>query len=421
MNPSLTQIFATSIFGFAVLHTFICNRFLSLAHQFKEGSVKRNIFQLLGEVEVVFGIWAAAFLIVMIFLDGPSAMVNYAESLDFTEPLFVFALMTVAATRPVIDLATRVLSVVSNLLPLSPQLSTYFISLSLGPLLGSLITEPAAMVVVALILKNRFFGEGASDRLKYATLALLFVNVSIGGALTHFAAPPVLMVANKWQWGFGFMISNFGWKVAIAVICNSAVGTYLLRRDLFSLKWSTVSERNLHLRMSFAHLAFLLLIVVASHHAVIFMGLFLLFLGFASVTDAYQDRLQIKESLLVAFFLGGVVVLGAEQSWWLGPLIQKLNPLPLFLGTTGLTAFTDNAALTYIGSRLEGVSDAFKFALVAGALAGGGLTVIANAPNPAGYSILRERFGTDGIKPLRLFKYALLPTLVAMACLWLLG
>ena len=53
------------------------------------------------------------------------------------------------------------------------------------------------MTLLAIVLKRRYFDQGVSPRLAYATLGLLFVNVSIGGTLTHFAAPPVLMVAKN--------------------------------------------------------------------------------------------------------------------------------------------------------------------------------------------------------------------------------
>jgi len=120
----------------------------------------------------------------------------------------------------------------------------------------------------------------------------------------------------------------------------------------------------------------------------------------------------------VAFFLAGLVVLARLQRWWLEPLIRNLDALPLFLGSTVLTAFTDNAALTYLGSQIPQVTEAFKYALVAGAVAGGGLTVIANAPNPVGFSILRESFGPEGISPAGLAAGAAVPTAIAMACLW---
>jgi hypothetical protein len=167
-----------------------------------------------------------------------------------------------------------------------------------------------------------------------------------------------------------------------------------------------------------AHLVFLALVVFTSHHIPVFLGLFLFFLGLATVTKEFQDELKLKESSLVAFFLAGLVVLGGLQGWWLGPLISRLQAIPLFLGTTVLTAFTDNAALTYLGAQIPDISFSFKYALVAGAVAGGGLTVIANAPNPAGFTILQGSFGQEGISPARLIAAALMPTLIAMACLW---
>jgi predicted cation transporter len=117
---------------------------------------------------------------------------------------------------------------------------------------------------------------------------------------------------------------------------------------------------------------------------------------------------------LVAFFLGGLVVLGGMQQWWLQPVLTGMSDTAVFYGATALTAVTDNAALTYLGSLVEGLSPEFKQALVAGAVTGGGLTIIANAPNPAGVSILRDRFNEQAINPLGLFLAALPPTLIAM-------
>jgi Na+/H+ antiporter NhaD/arsenite permease-like protein len=111
------------------------------------------------------------------------------------------------------------------------------------------------------------------------------------------------------------------------------------------------------------------------------------------------------------------------QAYWLKPLIESLSGNALFFGATGLTAITDNAALTYLGSLVDGISDELKYALVAGAVAGGGLTVIANAPNPAGIGILQgaKVFKDEGISPLGLFLGALLPTVIAIIFFWLLS
>jgi Na+/H+ antiporter NhaD/arsenite permease-like protein len=130
--------------------------------------------------------------------------------------------------------------------------------------------------------------------------------------------------------------------------------------------------------------------------------------------------LLIKEALLVAFFLAGLVVLGGLQRWWLQPIVSALEPLALFFGALGLTALTDNAALTYLGSLIAGISSESKYMLVAGAVAGGGLTVIANAPNPAGLALLKRGFADESVGAGGLLLGALGPTVVAAAAFLLL-
>jgi hypothetical protein len=376
----------------------------------------------MGEIEIVFGIWAGFLVAAVFLLEGRLQAIHYLESLNFTEPVFVFAIMTVSATRPILQFAGSLIGTCSRLMFLPERVGFYAASLILGPLLGSFITEPAAMTVTALLLRDRYFAPGVSERFRYLTLAVLFVNVSIGGTLTPFAAPPILMVAGPWQWDFNFMVTRFGWKALIAVILNAGLVTLYLQREIRNSAPDLVPPPTQAVPrwLCALHLAALAMIATVMHHPVVFMGVFLYFLGLTLVTRQYQDELQLKGSLLVAFFLAGLVVLCKPQSWWLEPLISELKPAALFGGTVLLTAFTDNAAITFLGAQLPDVSEAFKYALVSGAVAGGGLTVIANAPNPAGFSILQPTFGPEGISPVGLFKAAVIPTLIAMACFWLL-
>ena len=243
---------------------------------------------------------------------------------------------------------------------------------------------------------------------------------SIGGVLTRFAAPPV-DVAAKWNWDFVFMMSNFGWKAMIAVVVNAALVVFVFRKELGKLPLPEQGTRTpMSIPLVIVHLLFLLGLVVFAHHPAVFMGIFLLFLGVATAYRQYQDRLILREGLLVAFFLAGLVVLGGKQQWWLEPLLMSMSSDAVFFGAAALTAITDNAALTYLGSLVEGLSDEFKYMLVAGAVAGGGLTVIANAPNPAGMSIVRRHFNDESVHPLGLLLAALPPTLVAIVALrWL--
>lgn len=421
MTPSLLDLFATACFAIAILHTFSVKRFQHIANSYPEGSVGENFFHLLGEVEVVFGLWAAVFIAFFAFQSGVGDAIHYLEERNFTEPGFVFVIMVVCATRPILVAAEKVIELSSYILPFKRPLAFYVTTLVLGPLLGSLITEPAAMTMTALILLERFYRQKVSNKLMYATIGLLFVNVSIGGTLTPYAAPPVLMVAGKWGWDLAFMLTHFGWKAIFAILISTSVIAFRFRKELTEVPWQTERRADpIPIWVSISYFLFLIMIVATAHYMVVFSGLFLLFLGLVTVTQEFQKELHLREGLLVAFFLGGLVILGGPQRWWLEPLLAKLGSLPLFLGSMSLTAITDNAALTYLGSQVPNLPEASRYALVAGSVAGGGLTVIANAPNPAGYGILNSSFGKDGISPLGLFLSSLFPTIVAAACFWLL-
>ena len=418
MEPTTIEVIATILFAIAVIHTFLVKKFEHIAHAYPKGSMGAEFFHFLGEVEAVFGMWAAVFMIFMAMSEGAHDAIEYLETgVNFTEPAFVFVIMAMAGTRPVIKFAEQMIIAVSRLIPLGEKMSFYCSALVIGPLLGSFITEPAAMTVTALILQKNFYSKpDMSTKFKYATLGLLFVNVSIGGTLSHFAAPPVLMVAGKWGWGLMHMIGNFGYKAAISVILGTAIIAFMNKKELkgkFDLRPDNEERMSPKWWITVAHLFFLAVVVASAHHMVVFMGVFLFFLGFTTVTQEYQDPVKLKESLLVGFFLGGLVVLGGLQKWWLQPLLASLDSMPLYLGSTALTGITDNAALTYLGSLVE-LSAEKKYYLVAGAVTGGGLTVIANAPNPAGFGILKGNFGEDGISPIGLLKAALLPTGLAL-------
>lgn len=419
MNPSTVQLVGTALFAVAVAHTFLTKYFEHLAHLQPNHA---GFWHLLGEVEVVFGFWAFVLLVFMAVAGGGAATpAQYLEGLNYAEPAFVFVIMVVAASRPVLELCKVGARMLARYIPLSNSLAFYFVCLSVVPLLGSFITEPAAMTLAALMLRDNFYSKNISHRLKYVTLGALFVNVSIGGTLTHFAAPPVLMVAAKWNWDMWYMLGHFGWKSAIAVFTNAGIATLLFARELRALDVDGAgADRTVPWSLILLHVAFLVGIVYFAHHPVAFVGLFLLFLGVAEAYKHYHDRLMLREGLMVGFFLAGLVTLGAQQQWWLQDALAGMDSTALYFGATALTAITDNAALTYLGSLVEGTSDAFKYSLVAGAVTGGGLTVIANAPNPAGFAILRSYFDDEAINPLGLFVTALPPTIVAILAFQLL-
>ncbi|MGH7970819.1 MAG: putative Na+/H+ antiporter, partial [Limisphaerales bacterium] len=342
------------------------------------------------------------------------------HGLDFTEPLFVVVVMTIASSRPILRLAERLTGLFAAAGRGTPG-ARWLAVLTVGPVLGSFITEPAAMTICALLLAEHFYERKPSLKFSYATLGLLFVNVSIGGTLTPFAAPPVLMVAEKWGWGLSFMLDKFGWKALTGIGAANLIYWLAFRKELRGLRPPGTAKtagtaaspqgEPIPVWVTAVHLLFLVWTVLNAHYPALFIGGFLFYLAFLQTTEHHQNELALRPALLVGFFLAGLVVHGGLQAWWIGPVLTRLDEVPLFFGATGLTAFNDNAAVTYLASQVPHLGTELRYAVVAGAVAGGGLTVIANAPNPAGQSIL-SRFFPDGISAWRLFLGAFTPTVV---------
>ena len=245
------NLVSTLIFLCAIIHTFLTSKFLAYAHKWehehrekiKQGLAHKHsvhipagIFHFLGEVEVVFGLWVVALCAAILFYYDLHTVVSYiTHKVNFTEAMFVVVIMILASTRPILKLAEMLMLKIANLM--GGTLAAWWLTiLTVGPLLGSLITEPAAMIISALLLAHKLYDLGPSMKFKYATIGLLFVNISIGGTLTHFAAPPVLMVAGPWGWGMGHMIASFGWKAVVAILISNGIYFFVFRKELLDLQ-----------------------------------------------------------------------------------------------------------------------------------------------------------------------------------------
>jgi hypothetical protein len=452
------NLVATIIFLLAVVHTFMAGHFQKLAHKLevkhleelerknreegkktdenarKDTSFSATTCHFLGEVEAIFGIWCVPLLLSILYFYGWGSATYYIDNVvNYTEPVFVVVIMAIASTRPVVKFSESLLGMLAGIGGRSPRAWWYSI-LIVAPLLGSFITEPAAMTIAALLLAKTVYTLKPSGKFKYGTLGLLFVNVSVGGTLTHFAAPPVLMVASKWGWDIAFMFTHFGWKAFVGILIATSVDGFVLRKEFAVLKQTadslesergTAREEPIPFWITAVVLGFMAWTVFNLHNPPLFIAGFLFFMAFVQATATHQDDVRIKGPLLVGFFLAGLVTHGSLQQWWIAPVLGQLGELSLFTGATILTAFNDNAAITFLASQVPAFDPSLgssaivkEYAVVAGAVTGGGLTVIANAPNPAGQSLL-SRYFPDGISPGRLFLGAIFPTLVMALCFML--
>ncbi|WP_214096338.1 putative Na+/H+ antiporter [Candidatus Methylacidithermus pantelleriae] len=442
---------ATALFLLAVVHTFLTpavhrlSRWIDERHQARLGSKLRKdpvawpnpesitarLLEFAAEVEAVFGIWAIPLFWVMVYWEGWEATKRYwTYEVNYTEPLFVVVIMTIASSRPLLRLAEKSLELIARFANDSVW-GWWFLILTFGPILGSFLTEPAAMTISSLLLAHKVYELQPKPALAYATLGLLFVNVSIGGMLTPFAAPPVLMVAHRWNLTLTDMMGKFGYKALLAIVVSNFCYALIFAREFARLeclrKERVLSAQHTHPKpvhpvpswVTLVHLCLLGWTIVTSHEAPLFCGAFLLFLAFTEATRHYQAPLSLRRPLMVGFFLAGLALHGSLQGWWIRPLLEGLDRWTAMLTATFLTSFNDNALVTFLAAQVPNLPEDLKQAVLAGAVTGGGLTVIANAPNPIGLALLR-RFFPDGVSPLGLLGAAAFPTVVAGACFMLL-
>ena len=434
------NLFVTVIFICAIIHTFCYGKFLDLSKYFEEKAIaemggKRKkkhaiflaeLFHLLGEVEAIFALWMIPLFIGFWFTYGWEDLTAYLDKLTFVdakyvEPVFVVVVMCMAGTRPLIQLARDTINLFARVG--AGKVWAWWTSILLvGPLLGSFITEPAAITICATLLVEKFYAYNPSMKFRYATLGLLLVAVSSGGTLTHFSAPPVLMVATPWDWGMPFMLANFGWKAVVAIIVSILIYGVFFRNEFTRMQAvatrkdeNTAPEQRVGWQIVLTHVCFLIFVVHSLHHPALFLFAFLLFLAFVNATRQHQYDVGIKMPLLVGLFLASLVTHGSLQAWWIEPILGNFGELETYLGTMFLSAFNDNASITYLATLATDFTPRMKYLIVAGAVASGGLTIIANAPNPAGVAILKKHFGKK-LSPIKLFFGALIPTtIVALA------
>ena len=442
------NLVVTILFFGAIIHTFCAGIFHRVAERLEHAHRQKHemsqqpevvdnvsfgaeVFFLLGEVEIIFGLWVLPVFWALVFSFGWNETVQYFVTVNFTEPIFVVVIMILASARPIGRFAENCMRYAAKLGNNSTA-AWWFVLLTVGPVLGSFITEPGAMTISAVLLAKQFYQKKPSVTFAYATIGLLFVNVSVGGTLSHFAAPPVLMVADKWDWNFTFMISNFGWKAVTGIVISNCLYYFFFRKELKRMDayhaedtyanaiidWENRDD-PVPFFVTLFHILVMVWTVATAHYPQLFIPSFFTFLGFQMATAHHQNTINLKPPMLVGAFLAGLVVHGGLQAWWIAPVLGNLGELSIMIGSIVLTAFNDNAAIAYLSTMVPTLSDSMKYAVIAGAVTGGGLTVIANAPNPAGISILRKHF-QYGVSPAKLALGAAIPTAILGLCFLLL-
>lgn len=434
---SLFHIYSLLIFFCAIVHTLLTHKIREFAdlievkHKKKLKTGKKSVATrgrqevsfiaeslfFMGEVEVVFAIWAIPLFALIAFFFSWTTALEYINTRDYSESIYVVVIMIIASTRPIVMLAETILRGFAKFFGNSVT-SWWFVVMTIGPITGSLLTEPAAMVLCCMLLARKFYFYQPSVPLAYATLGLLFVNVSVGGVLTNFAAPPVVVVAGCWGFSSWYMFKTFGIIAIVGVILCNFLYWHFFRSEFRKLNKKMIrnpaienDKKNVPLWITIIHCAILAWMIYHVAYPAVIIASLLLFLGFHRATHQHQDEVYLKRPFLVGAFLAGLVIHGGVQGWWVNALLDRFQALSLMIVGVVLSAFIENAAVTYLTSLTPDLTSSFKYAIIAAAVTGGGLTVIAHAANPVGQALL-EKYFKQGVAPLYLFLSALLPTII---------
>lgn len=373
-----------------------------------------------GEIEVVFGLWAIPLLLSMVWFFDWDTPVAYIKSNHYTEAAYLFVSMAIAATYPVIRFVEQVSEKVMGWFEDTP-LTWWMTLLTLGPLFASYLKDTSMMTIVAILLMRHFYIFRPPLKLALATQSLLFVNMGVAGSLTSVASPTALLVSGPWGWDTGFMFFTFGWKAMVGIITVNVVYWFLFRESFAALNRKAktmflqkVEVVDVPFWVTGVHLAFLVWVILTNNEPALYLGAFVLFLGFYQATHPYQIALSLRVPILIAFFVASLELHASLQGWWAEAFLESFKEQVLPFVALVLTTICHNSMVVYLATFVPHLTDRAKEAYFSGAIAASGLTLISSGANLIGYKVLSQAFD-EPIAPSTIFIYSFLPTFIMLA------
>lgn len=420
------------IFLLAIIHTFLTPKLFFLSERFRhkqliftESSKKyymlSELIGILSKVEIVFFVWAIPLFFLFWISEGFKLTITYFDTRNYSFPIYIMTIVVLTTSKPIIDFADRILTFLAKLGPNTPKM--WWWALLLGsPLIACLVKEPGAMIIGSTLLLRKFYYLTPSRSFRYATMGLLFSNISMGGLLTPVSSRAFMLVQSSLNWKPGFLLAQFSWKAFIAIILSTTIYYVIFRKEFDKLP-STVRDRinfkyAIPWWISATHILFLAAILWIKPASVILAAFFVLFLLFHKMTVFYQNPLHLDKMALLGLFYTGVLIHGDLQGKWISLIMEKLPGLGVLIVSFILSACMDNSIAHYLAMNVTSSSDCYRYLVVAGVTAAGGLTLLANSANLLGYTVLKTSFLS--ISFVKLFYYGLTPSLVALTIFWFL-
>lgn len=433
------EIFTFIIFALAIIHAFLTHYFYALHEKYK---IKANrvskqqkfylslseICYFFSEIEIVFGFWIIPLVLGLFLFLGVQETLHYLTSRDYTYALYMAVVVAFVSTRPIIQCAERLLAYISRLGGNSVK-TWWWTILTLGPFLDIFLKEPGAMTITSILMAKTCFPFVKSRKFRYGTLALLFLNISLGGLFSPYTSRSLFLVAQLEKWDLAYTLMHFSWKALIVILLNTGLTYFVFRKkfpkDSSALLTFLENEKREHIPiwLTIIHLGLFLAIILSSEYPPIFLGVFFIFIGIHKVTHHYQGHeqgpLQLKPAIAVGFFFASLLIHGELQEGWVLKFLSDLNFEGALAISTFLSSIIDNAIVLYFLDQIKPLKDPVLYAIIAGSLSAAALTVMANGPNLIGYTILKKFFGGN-ISPFQLFLAGLPLTILSLLIFWVL-
>lgn len=442
MIPSLfysfpLQLGATFFFILSVIHAFLTprlyNMYLRIRHQkilFPERKKKylvlTEITRMFSRIELVMLLWSVPFLLWFVYSENYKVMIGYLTSRNYMASLFIIVMMILVESNPIIYLSETLLNRLVQKIGKHSPVAWWWVILLVSPMLSSLLKETGAMVIATMLLIRKFYIHNPSKKFAYATMGLLFSNISIGGLLTITSSRAMFMIMPTLKWSSHFIWAHFTWKAFLAILFSTTIYYLYFKKELkeFVKTDAQQEDNNESIKAPWwvvcIHICFVWALLQCKTSPVLIISVFLCYLCFRCFTYSYQNIIDVNKACLIGLFYSGLVILGDLQEWWVLKLMQNQSDFGHMIISFGLSIFLDNALVNYLVHNLSVSHDCYHYLVITGCMAAGGLTVATNLPNIVGYTILRRGLKLKLPSLVGLFLAAIIPASINFFVFWFL-
>ncbi|AAP05554.1 putative Na+/H+ antiporter [Chlamydia caviae] len=425
---------AALLFFFSILHTFLtpwlfgrCQLYQHKKMVFPERWKKylwlSEFYRLISRVELVFVLWAAPLFLWFLYSEGYRVTMSYFNSRNYVFSLFIVIMLILLESRPIVYFSECIFSNIAKIGRQSPRCWWWTLMIA-APLSGALLKETGAMIIAATLLVRNFYKFSPSPRFAYATMGLLFSNISIGGLTSALSSRALFIILPSVKWNNSFILKYFCWKSIIAILLSTTIYYLIFRKEFNNFPKVVINPSMMNERVPkwiiFVHIILVGSVILARSVPLLMAAIFLFYLGFQKFTIFYQHSINISKVCFVGLFYAGLVIFGELQEWWVLELMHRMSDFGYIITSYTLSIFLDNALVNYLVHNLPVATDCFLYLVIAGCMSAGGLTIVSNMPNIVGYLILRPSFPSSSLSLGWLFLFALGPSIISLMTFWFL-